>query len=136
MTWIGHGVLAGVVTYSINAPPVGIGLAVIASSWPDRVESFGGLRHRGVSHWPGLWIGMLILSEFVREPFSVMLFWFGTGSLLHLLGDMLTPTGIPLILPFSRMRGIGLFKTGSLGEMLFLAVTVALFIIIHVRHLV
>lgn len=38
------------------------------------------------------------------------------GYLSHLVGDWLTPSGIPLLWPWSRTFSLNLFRTGGLGE--------------------
>jgi membrane-bound metal-dependent hydrolase YbcI (DUF457 family) len=42
------------------------------------------------------------------------------GALAHLVGDMLTPGGVPILLPFSKKRfAMPLFTTGTAGEQVF-----------------
>ena len=72
--------------------------------------------HRGFLHWPilallviaaGLWLGKLWLC------------WLGFGYLLHILGDMFTPQGAPILAPIIRRRlSAGSLRTGSAAETL------------------
>ncbi|WP_108664416.1 metal-dependent hydrolase [Euzebya rosea] len=45
------------------------------------------------------------------------------GLLVHVVGDMLTPEGVPLLWPWRRRFGVGLFRTAGIAEQV---VTVAL----------
>lgn len=53
--------------------------------------------------------------------------WIGLGGLSHILLDSLTPMGVPLLPQGGRRRfGLGLVRTGSLAERLFLIVALGL----------
>lgn len=55
--------------------------------------------HRKALHWP-LWAILMMASGLF---FGVdWLLWFGAGYLLHILGDSLTKSGVPLLGPLSR----------------------------------
>lgn len=120
-----------------------------AGRGPKRQKRFNQV-HRGASHfwgwyclaliffgvasfWPGLWTELLqalaATGLFSRQAVELLheggllaatgLFF---GALIHIAGDMLTPSGVPY-LPghWSKRYSLKLFSTGSVQEYLFLA---------------
>lgn len=80
--------------------------------------------HRGLIH---SLLGALFLSfvfgfliQFVGLS-SRLTGWFFFGFLAHLVGDSLTPSGIKWFYPFSKKRFRSFIRTGSMIEVLFLA---------------
>ncbi len=83
--------------------------------------------HRGFIHAPIVGIGLMAIGVWWQQAW---LEWFGVGYLIHLVGDLLTPMGIPLLSPFSaeQYHLVGL-RSGSRAEVL-LASGLALFVIV------
>ena len=141
MRWVTHQVAAVAAALIIHLPPAGIAAAFVGGVLPDvfdqkiaglsrdRQRAFNRV-HRGVTHWFGLWLGVLALS--LVAPPGLPAEWFALwrpvcfglalGGLSHVVLDMLTPQGVPL-LPFSRRNrfSLRLCRTGGLGEYIFLA---------------
>ncbi len=96
--------------------------------------------HRGITHWFGWYVAMLIFialcGNYPRSMgayyMNLKLLYFvggvGFGGLFHVLLDMCTPSGVP-IFPFNKQKRVSfkLFSTGSVQEYVFLALTLALF---------
>jgi membrane-bound metal-dependent hydrolase YbcI (DUF457 family) len=73
--------------------------------------------HRGAFHYPVWYVLMIIAGQ---RWGVVWLAWLGVGCLVHLAGDLITKSGIPLFGPIWR-RDIALppyVKTGGAGEAL------------------
>lgn len=108
-------------------------LSIIGSTAPDwmeiRVKSGEGCRtlikHRTITHWLPIWIGLFIFSYFyitkeynfnfyINEYIIEALLGFSIGGLLHLLTDLPNPQGIPILTPFSSNRfSLKLWKSGK-----------------------
>lgn len=72
--------------------------------------------HRGILHSPAflIFLTMLALHHFGRIGILIYLL---AGYASHILADAFTEQGIPFFYPFSsRKYGLGLIKTGGLGE--------------------
>lgn len=89
--------------------------------------------HRGITHSLLAVIGVAALLMFYGVPLIGMgaagiLAPVCIGYLSHLVGDMLTPSGVPLLWPVKKNYSIGLFRTGSPVETVVVtALTMALF---------
>jgi inner membrane protein len=70
--------------------------------------------HRGFFHWPVLGAAVMLVGLWCGQ---LWLCWFAVGYLSHILGDMLTVQGAPLLAPFYR-KSISLvpLRTGSWAE--------------------
>lgn len=90
-------VMLGAALPDIDHPESTVGRRVKWLSHPIRLV-FG---HRGITHSIVAVFGMMWLA-FVYG--NVWLSWLALGYLLHLVGDYLTDSGIPLLYPFSRAR--------------------------------
>lgn len=99
----------------VTPPPLRALLNGVGKTVSDVVRSIFG--HRQALHWPSWGL-------FVAAAGSVLgvewLLWFGLGYLLHIFGDSLTKSGVPLFGPFST-RDISFTPmiTGSMVETLF-----------------
>lgn len=72
--------------------------------------------HRGITHSLIAVAGVGYIAYTFQ---SHVVSWLAMGYLLHLLGDYLTPSGIPLLYPFRKSyRGLITAKTGTIGESL------------------
>lgn len=90
--------------------------------------------HRTLTHWPGFWIFFTLISyvlfltieNTVFQVFACVILGFCISSWLHLLMDIMTPTGIPIITPFGKRTSLNLYKTASLCEWLCISIFVIL----------
>lgn len=63
------------------------------------------------------WIG--IEASWLNRVFYPIFFGLGLGYLFHILGDMFSKAGVPLFLPFSKIKiKVYLYKTGGTREMI------------------
>lgn len=97
--------------------------------------------HRGFTHsilaMFLAFIPWFIVSNFLDEnaitvTLSTFLFGIALGYIFHILGDMLSKTGVPLFLPFSKKRiKIPLYTTGGTMEVVihFLSVAILVYFI-------
>lgn len=70
--------------------------------------------HRGPTHWPGTWLAGLIASlVYLDSPYREAAAGFFAAALLHLVMDIMTPTGIPLLHPFDRKRSLKVYRSGA-----------------------
>jgi len=84
------------------------------AKWVDG-KRYSLIPHRGPTHWPGTWIiGLIISAMYLESPFREPLIGFFSAAILHLVMDIMTPTGIPLLHPFSRNVSIKTYRSGSL----------------------
>lgn len=117
--WAGlAGVLLGAALPDIDHPESTVGRRVKWLSYPIRMV-FG---HRGITHSLLAVLGFAWVAFNFNSPF---ISWLGLGYLLHLLGDYLTNSGIPLFYPSSkRYRFFVTTGTNSLSEPLMVAAVV------------
>ena len=79
--------------------------------------------HRGITH---SLIAVAAVGYAAYTLQSIMVSWLAMGYLLHLLGDYLTPSGVPLLYPFKKnYRGLITAKTGTMGETVLASLTLA-----------
>lgn len=135
-----HMAAAGLIAHAaFGLPPLATGIAVIASLIPDidtprstvgRLVPFVSYPlslagHRSITHSLAggvlLAIPVLIAQEYASMNF---LFPFLIGYLSHLLLDLLTPQGCPLLWPLPLHIKIPLVATGGVLEIIFTAVLV------------
>jgi inner membrane protein len=80
--------------------------------------NFLGLKHRTFTH-SFIFVLLIVLLGIIHPIFYFIAF----GIFMHILGDVLTKSGVPFFYPaFDTRFSLGLFKTGSLGEFLFIGV--------------
>ncbi|MBQ9451879.1 MAG: metal-dependent hydrolase [Desulfovibrio sp.] len=156
MKWITHQAAAVSAGLALRLPLAGLAAMCAGAVLPDILDQrLAGLAptrhgrqrlfnavHRGTTHWCGWWLVLCAaalsasgLGSAVRE----IVLGLGLGGLSHVLLDMLTPTGVP-VLPFSRQPKLSLrlCATGSPGEFCLLVCIVAaawLFLREDVLHL-
>lgn len=94
-------------------------LGARAPDWTEMSRWFAGVRyslipHRGPTHWPGTWlIGLFLAGIFLPQPYYALGIGFCLAALLHLVMDVMTPTGIPLLHPFAKKVSLNLYRSGS-----------------------
>jgi membrane-bound metal-dependent hydrolase YbcI (DUF457 family) len=124
-----HRLMAAAGAVLIGGSPLEVVAATLGARLPDQVEAIG-LPHRGVSHWPWPWVLAVWVLWTQHSFLSTILAWWLAGALAHIVADLFTIGGIPLILPNWRIR-LGVVRTGSYGEYLI----VAAFILAATMHL-
>jgi membrane-bound metal-dependent hydrolase YbcI (DUF457 family) len=84
------------------------------AKWVDG-KRYSVIPHRGPTHWPGTWlIGLMLTVVFLDSPVREPLIGFFAAAILHLVMDIMTPTGIPLAHPFAKKRALRVYKSGNL----------------------
>lgn len=111
------------------------GSATLGSLFPDKSEGlFWQSSHRSYSHWFVLYVaalaffwtpdvisvkGMQVWQAGIVQMMRLFFFWFFAGALLHILEDAICGP-VPFLYPTKRTTVFPrLFKTGSVGECLF-----------------
>ena len=111
------------------------GSATLGSLFPDKSEVlFWQSSHRSYSHWFVLYVaalaffwtpdvlsvtGMQVWQAGIVQMMRLFFFWFFAGALLHILEDAICGP-VPFLYPTKRTTVFPrLFKTGSVGECLF-----------------
>ena len=144
MRWLTHQTVALGIGLVLHLPTTAVLAAVAGAVFPDvcdqriagtaltrlgRQKLFKSL-HRGTTHWWGWWLLCLYAGWTAVDPplAKSLLTGLGLGGLSHVLLDMLTLRGVPL-LPFGKepRLSLSLCRTGSLGEWLFLGAMTAFF---------
>ena len=135
MTGVSHSIVTFATLYVATQNVFIAGSAMLGSLFPDKSEGlFWQSSHRSYSHWFVLYVAALALF-WTPEALSVtgiqmwqtgivymsrmFLFWFSAGALLHILEDAICGP-VPFLYPNKRTTVLPrLFKTGSVGECLF-----------------
>lgn len=140
MRWITHQSMALMAAFSASFPLAGIAAAWAGSVMPDVIDQRMASRaffrqkkfneiHRKSSHWFGWWLAVWLFSltgQLGPLP-DALVGGFGFGALTHVLLDMCTLRGVPL-LPFGKSRiSLNICSTGSLGEYALLIMGVLVF---------
>lgn len=103
-------VMVGCCLPDIDHPESTLGRRVKLFSYPIQAV-FG---HRGITH---SLIAVAAIFYLGAEFKSTLLSWLSLGYLLHLVGDYLTPSGIPLLYPIrKRYRFVLVAETNSIAE--------------------
>jgi len=126
MLWQTHILTSALLAHKLGADmPFGVVASAFGGVFPDWIERVGRLRvlrHRGLSHSLILWLcvcsGLIVFLSTVPHAR-----WFASGVLLHLAEDVLTMTGVPLLLERKRIA-LRLIRTGGPSEALFLVLFV------------
>jgi membrane-bound metal-dependent hydrolase YbcI (DUF457 family) len=136
MTWKSHTAVTAAVTYAVTLDPTFAAAASVGAVLPDRIEFIlPWLKHRGNSHALALWIVLItiialayIFSDQVGAGAEELgqttyyLFAVAIGGLLHILEDMCSVSGIPLLPTFLTPKEkpptlkVPLYKTGHISE--------------------
>lgn len=99
-------------------------IASISTTIPDWIEipyyrkgvRAGSLiKHRTITHWPWLWLGLMIWGCTFNGIEACILIGASCGALAHILADAPNPMGIPWIHPAQRIRfgKKGLWRSGE-----------------------
>ncbi len=138
----------------LNANPLSLSAVFLGSLLPDidTPRSYLGrrlpgisalfssiLRHRGITHSLLAWALLTLLSIFLCSRLGagfIIAESFSLAYLSHIAGDFLTSEGVPIFLPLKARRfSLGLFSTGSAGEMLFSACVCVLLLVTRLPDL-
>ncbi len=127
MKWVNHEILTGVLVYTATRDPLSTAFSMAGAIIPDKIEGrpgslFWRSRHRGWSHWPLLYIGLMgILLGLADTPVPALPeearrggLFLAIGALLHIAEDALCGK-VPLLRPDKKV-GLRLFKVGSFRE--------------------
>lgn len=116
----------------------GVASAMVGSTLPD-LDLRLGIPHRTLTHWWILYAGLAAVSEVLPLP-SVpplanhVVYWLCIGALFHILEDSVTPSGVPLLLPFGKNFSFNLSRTGGKLEYVLSGITVFGLIILAMTH--
>jgi membrane-bound metal-dependent hydrolase YbcI (DUF457 family) len=136
MTWKSHTAVTAGITYAITLDPIFAAAASVGAVLPDRIEFIlPWLKHRGNSHALALWVVLVALialanglsSQFgpsAEEINQITYYAFAVaiGGILHILEDMCSVSGIPLLPTFITpgqkppTLKVPLYKTGTISE--------------------
>lgn len=134
MTKSGHIIVGACLAVSLIAvgQPLTVALGVmLGATAPDYLEySYWDstsqkyqrvIPHRTLTHYVWIWIALLAIA--LLDPFYIksmitdigyhVFLGFIYGGLSHLIADIGTPSGIPLITPFGKRTSLYLYKTGK-----------------------
>ena len=132
------GVAGGIVYLQAGAmleAALWLGAALLGGRAPDWLEVVYGrsagrrslIPHRTLTHWVLGW-GILTYLAWTWIPpgnEQVVVMGFLATVWLHLLYDMMTPSGIPLLFPFGQRTSLGIYTTGSVpAESALIVVTI------------
>jgi len=128
MTWSSHKLTTAAIAYALGLPVEGIVFATAASTYTDAIEFVLRLRHRGISHFWGIYLTLFLVAHFNLLNFNLTppipfllewLEWFALGCLLHLFEDAMSKSGIGLFPYSTRKIKLGeLYVTGQISEYL------------------
>lgn len=134
MTWSSHKISTGAIAYALTGDLLATACALAGCVFPDAIEMTFQKRpkpgeprrfskhHRQLSHWPWSYVIVFAALFAVDYFFSVKLSLYASflvlGSILHLLEDSLSATGIPWKSPYGRRRGLRVYKTFKMSETL------------------
>jgi membrane-bound metal-dependent hydrolase YbcI (DUF457 family) len=136
MTWKSHTAVTAAITYAVTLDPIFAAAASVGAVLPDRIEFIlPWLKHRGNSHALALWIVLITILALAnglsgqigagaQEVYQMTYYLFAVaiGGLLHILEDMCSVSGIPLLPTFLTPTQkpptlkVPLYKTGHLSE--------------------
>jgi inner membrane protein len=120
---------------------VGVIAAMAGASAPDWLE--GAFRipltgktvrlipHRTLTHLPWAWV-IMILAGIAHLPsaWGIAIIAFAAAGLLHLVMDLLSPMGIPMLVPFAPRTSLHGYRVGTISEALTIVTTSGTFVAI------
>lgn len=135
MTGVSHSIVTFATLFVATHNVFIAGSAMLGSLFPDKSEGlFWQSSHRSYSHWFVLYVaamaffwtpdvlsvtGMQVWQAGIVQMMRLFFFWFFAGALLHILEDAICDP-VPFLYPTKRTTVFPrLFKTGSVGECLF-----------------
>jgi len=132
MRWSNHKLSTAAIAYAATLDPLATACAVSGCVFPDAIEMVFKSRpklgeypkfskhHRRLSHWPWSYV-VITVSLYLFFKFSGLLIakyaaYIVFGSILHLLEDALSISGIPWKTPYGKRVGAKIYKTFTLSE--------------------
>jgi len=113
MTWKNHKLVSIAIAYAIGLPLEGIIAVAIGSIIPDFIEFVFKIKHRGISHFWGIYALVFLFATYhaFQQPIiaGLIIKWTSLGCLLHLFEDAMSKAGIPMF--------PGTFKRIKLGQL-------------------
>lgn len=140
MKWINHQIVTGFIVYAATDDALFVASSIVGAVLPDRVEgsppkesrAYWKWRknHRTWSHYPPLYIALILLVQFAKNYFQnphlelilSLVTYALFGAILHIIEDAICGK-VPIFTP-SRKHGIKLFKVGSWQEYFFAALII------------
>lgn len=126
-------VLANDLNSSGLATAVGVVFGASGPDWLEIVrwspygERMSAIPHRTLTHYWPAWMFVAIVSMALPWPLNLLVFGFSASCLLHILVDLGSPMGCPLVTPWRRWRSPVIFyRTGEASELPFVLVAVAI----------
>ncbi|WP_409409916.1 metal-dependent hydrolase (plasmid) [Acidithiobacillus ferriphilus] len=120
---------------------VGVIAALGGASAPDWLE--GAFRipltgktirlipHRTLTHLPWIWaITILVGISHLPSAWGIAVAAFAAAGLLHLAMDLLSPMGIPLLIPFAARTSLHGYRVGAISEAVTIVATSGTFVAI------
>lgn len=89
------------------------------------------IKHRTVTHWPPIWIGLAYWISLYELPwqFVIVAHGFILSALFHIAIDGLSYSGVPFLLPFSKYRvRFPLYRTGKFSEFVVISFMMSFFV--------
>ena len=120
---------------------VGVIAAIAGASAPDWLEgaftipltgkTIRFIPHRTLTHLPWAW-AIMILVGIIHLPstWGVAITAFAAAGLLHLVMDLLSPMGIPLLIPFAPRTSLHGYRVGAISEAVTIVTTSGTFVAI------
>lgn len=122
MKWRNHKITTFCSVFAITGGFIASAAATIGSCLPDVMEFRGSLQHRTVTHYLWFWLAsatvlwvLLRNAAYSSLPLYIS-FFIVSGGLLHIVQDSLSNGGVPMVTPYGRRFGFGLYRTGTLSE--------------------
>lgn len=140
MKWINHQIVTGFIVYAASDNALFVASSIVGAVLPDKVEgsppqesrAYWKWRknHRTWSHYPPLYIALILAAHFATEYFQNphvelilnLIIYALFGALLHIIEDAICGK-VPVFTP-RRKHGIKLFKVGSWQEYFFAALII------------
>jgi len=133
MTWKNHKLVSIAITYAIGLPLEGIVVVAIGSIIPDFIEFVFKMKHRGMSHFWGIYALIFLFATYhvFQQPIvGLIIKWTSFGCLLHLFEDSMSKAGIPTFPGSLRKIKLGeLYITKQPSEF-FLALSIVVLCIV------
>ena len=146
MKWVNHQVLTGVIVYAATDDMLLTIYSMAGAIFPDKVEGSPRAgnywswrsRHRGWSHWPMLYLGLIFFLSRLEEgqltalptaDLTTIGIYICIGALLHIAEDAVCGK-VPLLTPGDK-HGVKLFAVGSFAEYFFSAGVVLVCYLAH-----
>ncbi len=154
MKWITHQSIALASGVLLSFSPTTLFGVLVGSVLPDSIDHFLARCtpcpektfkriHRGISHWYGSYLLAFIICFSALQGMNALESWgflskkalyfqwglgISFGALMHILLDMCTPSGVPMLPFIGKSRfSLKLFATGSLHEYAFLVLAMICF---------